>query len=99
MIPLGMRSNSDLSIWCLRLNKESEERLAGKVALYNEVEQKAKESEQKRVLLDEGFQVLDDEVKMLRKARPLKYLFLKAKFFSATKKLGSLGKNNKIGSS
>mmetsp|Transcript_1334 Transcript_1334/g.2384 ORF Transcript_1334/g.2384 Transcript_1334/m.2384 type:complete len:256 (-) Transcript_1334:1552-2319(-) len=79
MVPDDMRVNSDMVIWALRLHRDHQAKVEVKVAHYNELEEKARDSEEHRLRLKDEMSAILEEVKNLEDERPTSYITLKAK--------------------
>mmetsp|Transcript_20902 Transcript_20902/g.25884 ORF Transcript_20902/g.25884 Transcript_20902/m.25884 type:complete len:280 (+) Transcript_20902:872-1711(+) len=84
MIPPALRSDAATIIWCLRLHKSYEDRIAANLASYREVKHRLRESAESNLRLQERVVALTARVKELEDERPYKYLAWKVRFLAKT---------------
>ncbi|GMH47022.1 hypothetical protein TrVE_jg9357 [Triparma verrucosa] len=87
MVPDDMRVDSDMVIWALRLHRDHQAKVEVKVAHYEELEEKARESEETRLRLKDEMSTILEEVKTLEESRPTTYINFKAKTRRLAKKI------------
>ena len=79
MVPDDMRKSSEMVIWALKLHRDHEAKIGEKVEHYEELEEKARESEEARLRLKDKMSAIEDEIKELEESRPAKYIAFKIK--------------------
>ena len=79
MVPDDMRKSSDMVIWALRLHRDHQDKIGVKVEHYDELEEKARESEEQRLRMNDSNSNVMDEIRNLEEIRPIRYIALKAK--------------------
>ena len=69
-----MRSESEMTLWSLRLIHQYKEEIQKQKKNYEELEAKARDRMKCRLLLEEEVNVLEDDVCRMREYRPYKYV-------------------------